>query len=155
MPCSHSVLVPGFENILLVLVEDSHHSRSPHFRVPGVATSKAVYPGSRIGQVDERTFVQTYINDMTDVILAMSTNDTYVRSATLARAALRDMEVNISIDGAIRMAVSVAAELSSVANITPYLTVEDDLTSYDQNLSGAWTLGGERLSSTQFKTKNA
>ena len=85
----------------------------------------------------------------------MSTNDTYVRSATLARAALKDMEVNISIDGAMSMEVTVAAELSSVAKITPYLAVEDDLTSYDTNLSGAWTLGGGQLASTQYRAKDA
>ena len=42
MPCSHNVSIPGFENIRLVLIEDSNHARSPHFDVPGVTASKAV-----------------------------------------------------------------------------------------------------------------
>nr|UGO57334.1 MAG: hypothetical protein 1 [Picornavirales sp.] len=152
MPVAHNVVIPGVTNIMLVVVEDGQYAMAKNYYIEGIGNIK-LYPGAR---KDERiTDVMPYIQDITDTILSLTANTSnYIKSATRSVELLRILEGTISQDGAMRMAVSLASELCSIANKTPYLVVRNDNNSYDSLLSGGWGMGAGTLPGTQYTVRD-
>ncbi|KZC13907.1 hypothetical protein WN55_06246 [Dufourea novaeangliae] len=153
IPAAHNVMIGGFLNIMLVCVDETSTCNAGFLDLSGAAALR-VYVGGR-KRAHEVEEVLACISDITTSVMHRTTTEGYRASATNMCAAVDCVGKLLPQDGAMRMAVSLAAELSSVMFVNPYLEVNEMTHQYGNELLGAWTFGGGRLPDGELTTKDA
>lgn len=89
---THNVLIPRFENIMLVLVKDQVITSAQKVYTSGFNSPIKVHRGSRTINQMEKNWVTIYIRDITGIVVSRTTNGNYVWSSTNMADTLKDMK---------------------------------------------------------------
>lgn len=136
IPLAHQVYIPGPKKLVLVMLDDNTYSRQSTLTLQDGVTLN-IYRGCRI--TDAGTFADMWVN-IANSMYALFTDATYSRSAQNMVNCLQYMESYLCTSMAYPLAVSLAAEIACGVPESPMLHGNND-GSYDDQLSGAWTIG--------------
>ena len=142
MPRSHCVDIPGFDNLMIVLVEDQQFVRSSSIRISGIADPIKVWTGGRHGQHNDTTTANwggRYELDITTSVMNALGGTSYQRTAEKIQASLVYTERLLSRNGAFRMALSLAAEMSAGTHYGMSRRYSHTHSGYETTARGGWS----------------
>lgn len=149
IPCAHTVYVPGHLHLMLVMVEDSAAASSQVIQV-GTKSVK-IYEDEKKRHTAPSAFTDVFVVDVSDQLQALCTDEKYLGACENMKNMIQWMDTVMSADGDMRMAVSLAAELSACAPASPCVQYNTEERTYDNEVDGAWMMGRQGMGTQKKK----
>lgn len=137
MPAAHQVHIPGPKKVILVMLDENTYAQEATLTLPGLGAIP-IYRGARIAH-DAGQFA-AFWRDIHTHLYALLTEANYPLSCQNMIQCLQYVESNLCVSMAFQLAVTLAAELSSIVPESPTLHADNDGL-YNDALAGAWTIG--------------
>lgn len=141
MPAAHQVHIPGPRKILLVMLDENTYAQATTLTLPGLGAIP-IYRGARIAQ--EANAFATFWRNIQDHLYGLITEEAFPLSCQNMIRCLQFVEDNLCVSMAFQLAVTLAAELSSVLPESPMMHSADE-GRYADELSGGWTIGAHNM----------